>query len=37
MMAKGSHQIKVILKKRDARLRPPLAIEHVDVHVSYQP
>ncbi len=36
-MAKGSHQIKVVLKNRDARFHPPLSIEHVDVHVNYQP
>jgi len=34
-MGKGSHKVKVILANRDARLRVPLSVEHVDVHVSY--
>jgi len=34
-IAKGQHQIKIVLVNRDSRISVPLTIEHIDLHVSY--
>ena len=34
--AKGDHQVKVILVNRDSRIRPPLIVNHLEIHVRYE-
>ncbi len=34
-IAKGAHTIKVVLVNRDSRIKVPLTIDHVDLHVRY--
>ncbi|MEE3371164.1 MAG: hypothetical protein VX346_17660 [Planctomycetota bacterium] len=35
-LAKGKHQVQVSLSQRDARIRPPLTVEHIEVHLHYR-
>ena len=34
-LARGMHQVQVALVERDARLRTPLAVQHVEIHVNF--
>ncbi len=35
MMAAGVHEVRVTLIERDPRIRSPLVVQHVEIHVSY--
>ena len=34
--AKCEHKIKVILQTRDVRIRVPLIVKHVEIHITYE-
>ena len=33
---RGSHSVRITLSKRDPRLKPPLSVERVEIHVDYR-
>ena len=33
---KGPHEVQVRLVERDARIRPPLVVQHVEMHINYR-
>ena len=34
--ARDEHKIKVILQNRDVRIRVPLIVKHVEIHITYE-